>query len=141
MFINLLLLHLKVLSENWVVYHYFNLRAHRYEMSVIEIYDQSRAVLLLNLKLSFILFHFVYIYFDYDCYPQENKDVLKLIVGKHNLTAPVSSYSWPEITTKSQSYFFTHSVKAISVTSTAKGITSKHLLIGTIGDQVSLEYY
>lgn len=35
---------LKVLSENWVVYHYFNLRAHRYEMSVTEIYDQSRAV-------------------------------------------------------------------------------------------------
>ncbi|PWA92275.1 hypothetical protein CTI12_AA081280 [Artemisia annua] len=98
-----------VLSENWVVYHYFNLRAHRYEMSVIEIYDQSRA---------------------------ENKDVLKLIVGKHNLTTPVSSYSRPEVMTKSQSYFFTHSVKAISVTSTAKGITSKHLLIGTVGDQV-----
>ncbi|XP_023756547.1 uncharacterized protein LOC111905102 [Lactuca sativa] len=98
-----------VLSENWVVYHYFNLRAHRYEMSVIEIYDQSRA---------------------------ENKDVLKLIVGKHNLTTPVSSYSRPEVSTKSQSYFFTHSVKAISVTSTAKGITSKHLLIGTIADQV-----
>ncbi|KAL4590742.1 hypothetical protein LXL04_003684 [Taraxacum kok-saghyz] len=98
-----------VLSENWVVYHYFNLRAHRYEMSVIEIYDESRA---------------------------ENKDVLKLIVGKHNLTTPVSSYSRPEVSTKSQSYFFTHSVKAISVTSTAKGITSKHLLIATIGDQV-----
>ncbi|XP_071704847.1 uncharacterized protein [Rutidosis leptorrhynchoides] len=98
-----------VLSENWVVYHYFNLRAHRYEMSVIEIYDQSRA---------------------------ENKDILKLIIGKHNLTTPVSSYSRLEVMTKSQSYFFTHSVKAISVTSTAKGITSKHLLVGTIGDQV-----
>ncbi|KAK1550630.1 hypothetical protein Q3G72_022239 [Acer saccharum] len=98
-----------VFSENWVVYHYFNLRAHRYEMSVIEIYDQSRA---------------------------ENKDVLKLILGKHNLTAPVSSYSRPEVVTKSQSYYFTHSVKAIAVTLTAKGITSKQLLIGTIGDQV-----
>lgn len=98
-----------VLSENWVVYHYFNLRAHRYEISVIEIYDHSRA---------------------------ENKEVLKLILGKHNLTSPVSSYSRPEVATKSQSYFFTHSVKAISVTSTAKGITSKHLLIGTVGDQV-----
>ncbi|XP_031256639.1 ER membrane protein complex subunit 1 [Pistacia vera] len=98
-----------VFSENWVVYHYFNLRAHRFEMSVIEIYDQSRA---------------------------ENKDVWKLVVGKHNLTAPVSSYSRPEVVTKSQSYFFTHSVKAIAVTLTAKGITSKQLLIGTIGDQV-----
>ncbi|XP_020276336.1 ER membrane protein complex subunit 1 [Asparagus officinalis] len=98
-----------VVSENWVVYHYFNLRAHRYEMSVIEIYDQSRA---------------------------DNKDVLKLILGKHNLTSPFSSYSRPEVMVKSQSYFFTHSVKAIAVTSTAKGITSKQLLLGTVGDQV-----
>ncbi|KAA8521807.1 hypothetical protein F0562_012480 [Nyssa sinensis] len=98
-----------VFSENWVVYHYFNLRAHRYELSVIEIYDQSRA---------------------------DNKDVWKLILGNHNLTSPISSYSRPEVITKSQSYFFTHSVKAIAVTSTAKGITSQQLLIGTIGDQV-----
>ncbi|CAN6682001.1 unnamed protein product [Malus baccata var. baccata] len=98
-----------VFSENWVVYHYFNLRAHRYEMSVIEIYDQSRA---------------------------DNKDVLKLVLGKHNLTSPISSYSRPEVVTKSQSYYFTYSVKAIDVTLTAKGITSKQLLIGTINDQV-----
>ncbi|XP_039017122.1 ER membrane protein complex subunit 1-like [Hibiscus syriacus] len=98
-----------VFSENWVVYHYFNLRAHRYEMSVIEIYDQSRA---------------------------DNKDVWKLVLGRHNLTSPISLFSRPEVTTKSQSYFFTHSVKSIAVTSTAKGITSKQLLIGTIGDQV-----
>ncbi|KAK6912729.1 Pyrrolo-quinoline quinone repeat [Dillenia turbinata] len=101
-----------VFSENWVVYHYFNLRAHRYEMSVIEIYDQSRA---------------------------DNKDVLKLVLGKHNLTSPISSYSRPEVVTKSQSYFFSHSVKAMAVTLTAKGITSKHLLIGTIGDQRYLD--
>lgn len=98
-----------VFSENWVVYHYFNLKAHRYEMSVIEIYDQSRA---------------------------DNKDVWKLVLGKHNLTSPISSYSRPEVGTKSQTYFFTHSVKTIAVTSTAKGITSKQLLIGTISDQV-----
>ncbi|XP_052170277.1 uncharacterized protein LOC127786708 [Diospyros lotus] len=98
-----------VFSENWIVYHYFNLKAHRYEMSVIEIYDQSRA---------------------------DNKDVWKLVLGKHNLSSPISSYSRPDVITKSQSYFFTHTVKTIAVTSTAKGITSKQLLIGTIGDQV-----
>ncbi|KAF4371448.1 hypothetical protein F8388_001976 [Cannabis sativa] len=98
-----------VFSENWVVYHYFNLRAHRYQMSVIEIYDQSRSA---------------------------NKDLWKLVLGHHNLTSPISSYSRTEVVTKSQSYFFTHSVKAISVTSTAKGVTSKQLLIGTIVDQV-----
>ncbi|XP_077210891.1 catalytics [Tasmannia lanceolata] len=98
-----------VLSENWVVYHYFNLRTHRYQMSVVEIYDQSRA---------------------------DNKDIWKLLLGKHNLTSPISSYSRPEVMVKSQTYFFTHSVKTMAVTSTAKGITSKQLLIGTIGDQV-----
>ncbi|CAN6839068.1 unnamed protein product [Brassica oleracea] len=98
-----------VFSENWVVYHYFNLRAHKYEVTVVEIYDQSRA---------------------------ENKNVWKLVLGKHNLTAPISSYSRPEMFTKSQSYFFAQSVKTIAVTSTAKGITSKQLLIGTIGDQI-----
>ncbi|KAK1290186.1 hypothetical protein QJS10_CPB18g01096 [Acorus calamus] len=97
-----------VLSENWVVYHYFNLRAHRYEMSVIEIYDQSRA---------------------------DNKDFWRLVLGKHNLTSPISSYSRPEVAMKSQTYFFTHSVKTMAVTSTAKGITTKQLLIGTIGSQ------
>ncbi|KAL3642641.1 hypothetical protein CASFOL_013456 [Castilleja foliolosa] len=98
-----------VVSENWVVYHYFNLRAHRYEMSVIEIYDQARA---------------------------ENKDILKLVFGTHNLASPLTAFSRPEVFTKSQSYFFTHSAKTIAVTSTAKGITSKQILLGTIGDQV-----
>lgn len=67
---------------------------------------------------------------------QDNKDVMKLVLGKHSLTAPISSYSRPEVIAKSQSYFFPQSVKAIAVTLTAKGITSKQLLIGTIGDQV-----
>lgn len=68
---------------------------------------------------------------------QDNKDVLKLLVGKHNLTSPISSYSRPEVITKSQCYFFPHSVKTVAVTLTAKGITSKQLLVGTFGDQVS----
>lgn len=62
--------------------------------------------------------------------------MLKLVLGKHNLTAALSSYSRPEVITKSQSYFFSHSVKTMAVTATAKGITSRQLLIGTIGDQV-----
>lgn len=91
--------------------------------------------------------HFIGVYFfhlmligvtflNWDYCPQDNKDVWKLVLGKHNLTSPISSYSRPEVITKSQTYFFTHTVKSIAVTSTAKGITSKQLLIGTIGDQV-----
>ncbi|EPS59522.1 hypothetical protein M569_15283, partial [Genlisea aurea] len=98
-----------VFSENWVVYHCFNLRAHRYEMNVVEIYDEARA---------------------------ENKDIAKLVFGAHNLTSPVTAYSRLEASVKSQSYFFTHSVKSMVVTSTSKGITSKQVLVGTIGDQI-----
>ena len=72
---------------------------------------------------------------------QDNKDVMKLVLGKHNLSAPITSYARPEVAVKSQSFFFTHSVKAMAVTQTAKGITSKQLLIGTIGDQVCCLYF
>ena len=71
------------------------------------------------------------------CDIQENKDVLKLVLGTHNLTSPITAYSRPEVSTKSQSYFFAHSLKTMAVTLTAKGITSKQVLLGTIGDQVS----
>eukprot|EP00252_Welwitschia_mirabilis_P014894 TRINITY_DN32950_c0_g1_i1.p1 TRINITY_DN32950_c0_g1~~TRINITY_DN32950_c0_g1_i1.p1 ORF type:complete len:1002 (+),score=183.50 TRINITY_DN32950_c0_g1_i1:130-3135(+) len=98
-----------VFSENWVIYHYFNLRTHRFEMSVIEIYDRSRL---------------------------DNKNVIELMLGRHNLSAPVSSFSYVDIDTKSQSYAFSRSVRTIAATLTAKGITSKQILIGTIGDQV-----
>ena len=30
-----------VLCDNWVVYHYWNIRAARYEMSVLELFDDS----------------------------------------------------------------------------------------------------
>jgi ER membrane protein complex subunit 1 len=66
---------------------------------------------------------------------------MKLILGKHNLSAPITSYGRHEVVVKSQSYFFTHSVKAMAVTQTSKGITSKQLLIGTIGDQVCCKFF
>ncbi|CAM6050215.1 unnamed protein product [Sphagnum compactum] len=98
-----------VLSENWVVYHYFNLRNHRYEMSVLETYDQSRV---------------------------GDKGVMQLMLGRHNASAPLSSYSSSNVEVKGQSYFFTYTVKALTVTTTARGITSKQLLLGTVTDQV-----
>jgi hypothetical protein len=98
-----------VLSENWVVYHYFNLRNHRYEMSVLETYDQSRV---------------------------GDKGVMQLMLGRHNASAPLSSYSSSNVEVKGQSYFFTYTVKTLTVTTTARGITSKQLLLGTVTDQV-----
>lgn len=98
-----------VCSENWIVYHYFNVRAHRFEFSVLEMYDENRV---------------------------DNKKVLQLMLGRHNATAPMSSYSSVKLDVKTQSYFFVQSVKALTVTATARGITGKQILVGSVSDQV-----
>ncbi|KAI5054835.1 hypothetical protein GOP47_0029980, partial [Adiantum capillus-veneris] len=98
-----------VCSENWIIYHYFNVRAHRFEFSVIEMYDRNRV---------------------------DNKNVLQVMLGKHNATAPLSSYSRVDLDIKTQSYFFLYSVKALTVTTTARGITGKQILVGNVGDQL-----
>lgn len=67
---------------------------------------------------------------------QRGVGALKLMLGRHNGSAPVSSFSIPSIDVKSQSYFFTYTVKTMTVTSTARGITGKQLLVGTVNDQV-----
>lgn len=67
---------------------------------------------------------------------QDNKKVLQVMLGRHNATAPMSSYSRVELDVKTQSYFFVHSVRTLEVTATARGITEKQILVGSVGDQV-----
>lgn len=67
---------------------------------------------------------------------QDNKNVLQVMLGRHNATAPMSSYSRVKLDVKTQSYFFVHSVKALTVTTTARGITGKQILVGSVSDQV-----
>ncbi len=67
---------------------------------------------------------------------QGDKGVMQLMLGRHNASAPLSSYSSSNVEVKGQSYFFTYTVKALTVTTTARGITSKQLLLGTVSDQV-----
>eukprot|EP00250_Pteridium_aquilinum_P012532 c20782_g1_i1 orf=468-3470(-) len=98
-----------VFSENWIVYHYFNVLAHRFEISVLEMYDEHRI---------------------------DTKNLLQVMLGRHNATAPVSSFSHVDLDVKAQSYFFLHSVKALTVTTTARGITGKQILVGSVNDQV-----
>eukprot|EP00271_Cylindrocystis_brebissonii_P014454 TRINITY_DN357_c0_g2_i14.p1 TRINITY_DN357_c0_g2~~TRINITY_DN357_c0_g2_i14.p1 ORF type:complete len:1028 (+),score=203.40 TRINITY_DN357_c0_g2_i14:1032-4115(+) len=102
-----------VMAENWVVYHYFNLKSHRYEMSVLEFYDEAEVAGPLDIaRYAFGL-------------------------GGGNLTAPLSSWAGaPKLGFTGQSYYFTHALKSLAVTATSMGITAKHLLLGTSGDQV-----
>ena len=58
------------------------------------------------------------------------------MLGRHNGSAPVSSYSNFDLEVKTFSSFFPYSVKALAATTTARGITGKQVLVGTVKDQV-----
>lgn len=72
----------------------------------------------------------------YVCVVQPDKGVIQLMLGQHNSSVPISSYSPVNLEVKAQSYFFTFTVKTMTVTATAKGITTRQLLLGTVNDQV-----
>ncbi|CAI5464271.1 unnamed protein product, partial [Closterium sp. Yama58-4] len=105
-----------VMAENWVVYHYFNPAASRYEVSTIELLDTS-------LKDVPVI--------DYLKYGLS-------IPGTSNLTAPLSAAEipWGRVKRLRQSYYFPYALRCISVTSTLAGITNKHVLFGTALDQI-----
>eukprot|EP00897_Mesotaenium_endlicherianum_P002317 jgi/Mesen1/2112/ME000151S01365 len=105
-----------VFADNWVVYHYLNLRNQRYEMSVMELYDNT---------------------------PRKANpaDVMKYVLqlGPANLTAPASAWAGPpRLKVLAQSYFFPHTLTALTATRSMRGITAKELLIGTVSDQLLL---
>jgi len=102
-----------VFSENWLVYHYWNVHAHRNEVSVLEVFDGDAARRA----------------------PSLVEAVVETAIG-NTQTEPLSSLSLPVVRVLGQSYFFSLGVKAMAVTATHKGITSKNILLGTTTDQV-----
>ena len=62
--------------------------------------------------------------------------MLQVMLGRHNGSAPLSSYSHLDLEVKTISSFFPHSLKALTVTETARGITGRQLLVGMVTDQV-----
>eukprot|EP00873_Tetraselmis_striata_P009215 jgi/Tetstr1/429479/TSEL_019386.t1 len=95
------------MAENWAVYHYWSTTHLRYEVAVIELYDDTsaRSMSLADAVLS-------------------------------NSSALVSSHDATAIKTLRQVFFLNMGVKAMAVTDTARGITGKQLLIATSTDQV-----
>lgn len=102
-----------VFAENWVVYHYWNVHAHRNEVSVLEVFDDDAARRT----------------------PPLLQAVALTALGL-NRKSPVSSLAPPAVRVMGQSYFFSMGVKTMAVTSTQRGITSKNVLLGTSTDQV-----
>jgi hypothetical protein len=97
-----------VYCENWVVYHYFSVLNHRWEITVLELYDTA----LDNLQMQDLMF------------------------GSVNMT--LSSFETSKIEVLKQSYFINTGIKTLDVTATSYGITNRLLLLGTIQDQVYL---
>jgi|TARA_B110000240_G_scaffold52106_1_gene59619 hypothetical protein len=104
-----------VVCENWVVYHYFNTRAGRNTMSVLELFDDSEhrkgvaaGTLMMNALTS---------------RSTENKET-------------VSSFAPPPLRIMGQSYFVRPSATSLTATYSAKGVTQHQVLMGTGTDQV-----
>jgi|MDSX01.1.fsa_nt_gb hypothetical protein len=103
-----------VVCENWVAYHYFNTRAKRYAMSVLEMFDDGEERR--NLAVGDLL---------YDS-----------ILGKtRNETS--SSLNPPPLRIIGQSYYVRPEAKMISVTRSKRGVTEPAVLLATANDQVA----
>ena len=103
-----------VVYENWVAYHYFNTRAQRYAMSVLEMFDDGED------RRGLAVGSLVY----------------KSIFGApQNETA--SSLSPPALRVIGQSYYIRPEAKFLAVTRSKRGITEPAVLIATANDQVT----
>ena len=104
-----------VVCENWVVYHYFNQRAGRFSMSVLELFDDS----------------------------EHRKGVAagELMVAALTGAADanretVSSFAPPPLRVMGQSYFVRQSASILVATYSKMGVTAHQVLMGTGTDQV-----
>ena len=102
-----------VFKENWVVYKYRSERGNRDEVSVLELYEDE---------------------------PTKNQNSISAhlydLVTKANQSSEVSSYSPTAIRVLGQSYVLSLPVKAMTVTSSALGITANQVLVATLSDQI-----
>ena len=105
-----------MVCENWVVYHYFNTRAGRNSMSVLELFDDS----------------------------EHRKGVAAGELMMNALTSGsrgenievVSSFAPPPLRILGQSYFVRPTATMMKATYSSAGVTAHQVLIGTGTDQV-----
>jgi hypothetical protein len=104
-----------VVCENWVVYHYFNQRAGRFSMSVLELFDDSehrKGVAAGDLM------------------------VAALTGAADANRETVSSFAPPPLRVMGQSYFVRQSATTLVATYSKMGVTAHQVLMGTGTDQV-----
>ena len=103
-----------VLCENWVVYHFWNEKATRFEVSSLELFAEAG--------------------------PGEDFSVqsmlMKAVMPAATNETVTSSFAQPAVTVLSQSFFLSASLTGMTTSVTHSGITSKMLLLSTTSNQV-----
>ena len=102
-----------VVCENWVAYHYFNTKAGRYAMSVLEMFDDAE-----HRKGAAV-----------------GELMWSSLVGD-NETETVSSLAPPPLRIMGQSYYVRPAATMMATTYSAQGVTGHQVLMGTATDQV-----
>jgi hypothetical protein len=103
-----------VVCENWVAYHYFNLKAGRHAMSVLEMFDDAE-----HRKGAGV------------------GDLMAASLMGRNETETVSSLAPPPLRIMGQSYFIRPSATMLKATYSEKGVTAHQILMGTGTDQIA----
>lgn len=96
-----------MISENWVVYQYWSINAARFQMTVMEMFDSSPRPF----------------------------DLMEQLFNANTSTS-ITSWQRALVAVSSQSYYARTPLKGLAVSRTAKGITSRQLLLLTHSDQV-----
>lgn len=103
-----------VLCENFVVYHYRNTRAHRNEVSVLELFDDTTGRTGVSVSAA----------------------VIDALMGRGADAGTVSSLAPAPLRVIGQSYYYSPGVKTVAVSQTHKGVTQRQVLFGTAMDQI-----
>ena len=103
-----------VVCENWVVYHYFNARAGRHSMSVLELFDDS----------------------EHRKGVAAGELMMAALTGAADAGESVSSFAPPPLRVIGQSYYVRPSATMLKATYSRLGVTAHQVLMGTGTDQV-----
>ena len=103
-----------VVCENWVVYHYFNARAGRHSMSVLELFDDS----------------------EHRKGVAAGELMMAALTGARDTGESVSSFAPPPLRVMGQSYYVRPSATLLKATYSRLGVTAHQVLMGTGTDQV-----
>ncbi|KAL6042459.1 DUF1620 superfamily [Balamuthia mandrillaris] len=118
-------------SENWVVLQYWNWKNHRYEMTVLELFEPSPIQWQSYRSTSALSQSFVSLFLS-----SSSHDYLHSSSFSEEKKGKYSAFDMPPPVVEQQSYAFPSGVKRMAVTQTTRGITNKYIILGLSSDRL-----